>query len=55
MTMMTHFDDDLWHLEYSFSLKYVSDIVFPIEFQKDGREVTGFANHDFLKTLGLHS
>jgi hypothetical protein len=31
-------DDDLWHLEYSFPLEYVSDIIFPFVFGKDNRE-----------------
>jgi hypothetical protein len=31
-------DNHLWHLEYCFPLKYVSDIIFPLEFGKDNRE-----------------
>jgi hypothetical protein len=31
-------DDDLWHLEYSFPLEYVSDIIFPFVFGKNNRE-----------------
>jgi hypothetical protein len=31
-------DDDLWHLEYTFPLEYVSDIIFPFVFGKNNRE-----------------
>jgi hypothetical protein len=31
-------DNHLWHLEYCFRLKYVSDIIFSLEFGKDNRE-----------------
>jgi hypothetical protein len=31
-------DNHLWHLEYCFPLKYVSDIIFPLEFRKDNKE-----------------